>query len=277
MNKNIVPFNDPNEYFIDYENNFPFILYLARDMASNIKTPIITRCDYKFCTIEYVVSGSGTLQIGGQEFHIRKDSVYFLPQGSDHVYWPDPNDPWQKMFFVTGGVMMNLLMKAYHLEKVYHIPDCPELKKYFEVMKALYRTTTESNQEAAVVFHQFAAHASKVYSGLRSQIPREIEKLKQRLDASVQKKFVLEEYAAEKNLSGSHLIRTFSAYYKITPYDYLMAQKMERAKALLQYSSMSIKEIADQLAFSDQYYFSNYFKRKNGMSPKEFREKMGAS
>lgn len=273
MNKNIIPFNDPNEYFIDYENDFPFILYIAKDMHSSQNTPVITRFDYKFCTVEYVLSGGGTLQIGGQEFHIKKDSVYFLPRGSDHVYWPDAGKPWQKCFFVVGGHLMELLMKAYGLEKVYHIPDCPELKKYFDLMKALYRTTTESNQEGAVVFHQFAAHAAKVYAGLRSQIPREIEKLKQCLDASVQKKFVLEQYAEKRNLSGSHLIRSFSAHYKMTPYDYLMEQKMKNARSLLLYSSMSIKEIADYLAFSDQYYFSNYFKRKHGVSPKEFREK----
>ena len=101
----------------------------------------------------------------------------------------------------------------------------------------------------------------------------QIEKLKQCLDASVQKKFVLEQYAEKRHLSGSHLIRTFSNHYKMTPYDYLMEQKMKSARSLLLYSSMSIKEIAEHLAFSDQYYFSNYFKRKHGISPKEFREK----
>ena len=273
MNKNIMPFNDPDEYSLDYKNDVPFILYMARDISSNRETPIITRYDYKFCTVEYVLSGGGTLQIGGQEFHIKKDSVYFLPQGSDHTYWPDPNKPWKKCYFVIGGTLMSTLLKAYGLENVYHIPDCPELKKYFDVMKALYRTTMESNQDGAVIFHQFAAHAAKVYSGLRSQIPREIEKLKQCLDASIQKKFVLEQYAEKRHLSGSHLIRSFCRHYKMTPYDYLMEQKMKSARSLLLYSSMSIKEIAEHLAFSDQYYFSNYFKRKHGMSPKEFREK----
>ena len=50
-------------------------------------------------------------------------------------------------------------------------------------------------------------------------------------------------------------------------------QKMELAKRLLLYSSFSIKEIAAHLAFSDQYYFSNFFKMKTGLSPRTYKMK----
>ena len=61
----------------------------------------------------------------------------------------------------------------------------------------------------------------------------------------------------------------------MTPYEYLMEQKTESARNLLKYSLLSVKEIADRLGFFDQYYFSNYFKQKNGISPLEYRKKYG--
>jgi len=36
---------------------------------------------------------------------------------------------------------------------------------------------------------------------------------------------------------------------------------------------LSVKEIAARLGFSDQYYFSNYYKRKKGLSPRLYRAK----
>ena len=87
----------------------------------------------------------------------------------------------------------------------------------------------------------------------------------------MEKSFNLEEFASSRKISEAHLIRMFHASFKVTPYDYLMSRKMESARRLLLYSTLSIKEIAVRLAFSDQYYFSNYFKRRNGLSPRSFR------
>ena len=96
--------------------------------------------------------------------------------------------------------------------------------------------------------------------------------LKQVLDDAVEGIFRLEEFSAEQGMSQAHLIRLFKSHFQLTPYEYLMKRKMERACSLLQYSSLSIKEIAARLNFSDQYYFSNYFRRRCGVSPREYRK-----
>ncbi len=45
------------------------------------------------------------------------------------------------------------------------------------------------------------------------------------------------------------------------------------AKRMLIYQKKSVKEIAYQLGFNDPYYFSNFFKKYTGLSPKAFQEK----
>ncbi|MEB2774382.1 helix-turn-helix domain-containing protein [Algoriphagus sp. D3-2-R+10] len=44
------------------------------------------------------------------------------------------------------------------------------------------------------------------------------------------------------------------------------------AKRLLIYENLSVKEIAFRLGFKDPFYFSNFFKKHIGVSPKVFRE-----
>ncbi|MCC2686893.1 MAG: hypothetical protein K0R75_3792 [Paenibacillaceae bacterium] len=54
-------------------------------------------------------------------------------------------------------------------------------------------------------------------------------------------------------------------------YQYVLAKKIETAKLMLQDTQLHINEIAMQLGFSDSQYFSNFFKKKTGISPSQFR------
>lgn len=48
------------------------------------------------------------------------------------------------------------------------------------------------------------------------------------------------------------------------------------AKRLLIYEKLSVKEVAAELGFNDPFYFSNFFKKHTGLSPKGYREKVVA-
>jgi AraC-like DNA-binding protein len=69
--------------------------------------------------------------------------------------------------------------------------------------------------------------------------------------------------------------KTFAALFKretgITPHQYWLSWKISQAKSLLSGSRKSVKEIAAELGFQDEFYFSRLFKRKEGVSPKAFR------
>ncbi len=269
---------------IDFMNNnrtpdiaLPFMLYAAADAGTPALTQVFSRTNYGYFTAEYVLSGAGYLKINGKKMHICKDSVYFLTPGSDHHYWPDRKDPWLKLFFVLNGSLIHTLLDMYNLKDVYHIPDCPELKKYFEDMINISHNLETSNPLASLIFHQFIQDASRHCSfGAENNLPEEIRMLKRELDYTMEESFSLEHFASQVKYSEAHLIRLFHSHFGVTPYEYRMNWKMEQARRLLMYSSLTIKEIASKLVFADQYYFSNYFKLKNGMSPREYRKRFQA-
>jgi len=55
--------------------------------------------------------------------------------------------------------------------------------------------------------------------------------------------------------------------------DYILSTRLQKAKYLLKNESFTIAEIASKTGFTSPAYFSTVFKSKNGMTPKEFREK----
>lgn len=69
----------------------------------------------------------------------------------------------------------------------------------------------------------------------------------------------------------SYLSNLFSSVEKTTIEKYIIAQKIERTKALLLNGDRSLSEIAWQLDYSSVAHLSNQFKQVEGVSPSEFK------
>jgi len=261
-------------HFEEEDSDFPFRLLSASYGIADARTGPIERRDYECCTVEFVYEGSGSLEIDGVSCRPATNSVYFLHKHSNHRYWPDRQTPWKKMFFVIDGDLMEYLFRAYGIDKIHHIPDCPELQKFFDEMMRLRKSGVAVHQEAAVIFHKFLAEARALVSGGSSCLPMEMIELKNFIDDNLEEKIRVEDYCAKIHRSSAHVIRQFKTHFGVTPYEYLMRRRVESARLLLLYSDLSIKEIASRLRFSDQFYFSNYFKRKTGVSPQHYKKKM---
>ncbi len=253
--------------------DFPFKLMSATYGIADARTPLITRKDYECCTVEFIYKGSGFLEINGHACSPGENSIYILHKHSNHRYWPDKNNPWEKLFFVIDGDLMEYLFRTYRLDDTYFIPDCPQLKKYFDEMMQLRHGIGEINRQASIVFHRLLEECHTILYGLPNQFtPPEILELKKFLDDNVERKVSLDRYCLDRHRSCASMIRRFKRHFGTSPYDYLMQKRIEEARLMLRHSAFSVKEIASRLNFSDQYYFSNYFKRKTGMSPQKYKK-----
>ena len=83
--------------------------------------------------------------------------------------------------------------------------------------------------------------------------------------------FRMEMLCDRVGLSESQTIRLFKKAYGKTPYAYLFERRVWLARHLLRETSLSVSQIAEKLAFSDEYYFSGLFKKKTGVSPSAYR------
>ena len=82
-----------------------------------------------------------------------------------------------------------------------------------------------------------------------------------------------EEIASQLGLGYSWFRRMFKEYTGVSPAQYQLQQKLLRAKELLTGSNLNISEIAYSLKFENAGQFSTFFKKKEGVTPSEFRER----
>ncbi|MBI2926763.1 MAG: helix-turn-helix transcriptional regulator [Verrucomicrobia bacterium] len=83
----------------------------------------------------------------------------------------------------------------------------------------------------------------------------------------------LPEIAAAVGLSAFHFARLFKQGTGLSPHQFLLQQRVERAKHLLLRGELSIAAVAVAVGFYDQSHLGFHFKRLCGLTPKEFAER----
>ncbi len=79
----------------------------------------------------------------------------------------------------------------------------------------------------------------------------------------------LEELAAIAQLSPYRFCRSFKRSTGFTPHQYVIRQRVERAKLLLKDGKMGISEVAVACGFTHQSHLNRHFKRLTGVTPKK--------
>lgn len=84
--------------------------------------------------------------------------------------------------------------------------------------------------------------------------------------------FSLQDAAEELHLSPQHVSRLFHKEMGVTFIDYLTRVRIRRAIGLLYQDDWKMYEIAENVGYATQHYFSNVFKKQMGVSPAEYRK-----
>lgn len=81
------------------------------------------------------------------------------------------------------------------------------------------------------------------------------------------------DYIAQKlSKDYTYLSNLFSEHEGTTIEKYIIRQKIERVKELLEYGELTLSEIAYQMGYSNVAYLSGLFKKITGMTPSQFKE-----
>ena len=234
------------------------------------KNYVIRRPMSKLWCIEYVEAGSGTIYIGDEVVTPKAGDSYFLHGGKNHYYFSDSKDPWKKHFINLSGKLVESLAEGYGVSNIVHFPGLnleSELKAIIEIVK---KGEMDNTPELIVILNGMflKMHASIKKDDGNFGIGT---KMKDFLNAQITSEFRIELLCKHISKSESQTIRIFKSIYGITPYAYVLQKKIDFAQKLLADTSLSVKEIATKLHFFDEYYFSNIFKKKVGISPLQYR------
>lgn len=108
-----------------------------------------------------------------------------------------------------------------------------------------------------------------------SKMPSAAEKLKNAIETHFKTLHTPADYSDLLHLSTKTLNKASKDHFNKTLTDLIAERLIIEAKQELYLTSKSVKEIAFELGYEDEFYFSRYFKKKAGVSPQIFRSTVG--
>lgn len=97
--------------------------------------------------------------------------------------------------------------------------------------------------------------------------------IKRQFENSYGEQYTLDSLAKKFNISVSTLSHRFRAVTGVSVMDYLLSCRIAFAKRMLADTDMRVGEIVEKCGFCDMSNFARTFKRQNGMTPTDFRNK----
>ena len=231
----------------------------------------IRRTRSPLTVVEYILDGEGYVTVNGADHPVTKDSIYILKSGIPHNYYSSAEHPWTKIFMNLEGPLPLLLLEEYGFSDEW-LFDGAGLKPIFERVAALVASEASNEDCQRIVSGLFSEMLMQLHlSRIRTVHAPEAVRMKDFLDANTHRLVGNAELAAQIYRSPDYCVKLFKKEYGTTPYDYQLGQKMQLACRMLRHTNMSVAAVSAALGYSDAHYFSGLFKRKQGVSPKAYR------
>lgn len=227
--------------------------------------------------IHYVVSGKGKAVYNGKTYHLSKGNA-FLIYGKNEVYYEaDMVNPWYYIWINISGSMASNFIKSVGLSEenpIYKTKRPDIIEKHFEALV----NTKDENNDFLVSGAMLTLLGDMIkYNHKESQMVRKtgeeyITMCKNYVQVNYYRRLTVDELCRYVGLEHSYLYRLFKNKEGISPYDYIIQYKLEKAKKLLLSKEYSIGEIASFVGYEDKLAFSKLFSRKYGISPSQYRK-----
>ena len=226
---------------------------------------------YDYYVFEYVVKGKGYIETPEEKYTVEAGDFYFLNKLCYHIYYSDPDEPYEKIFLVLKGSFVDFLVSGYRLSNSVYVKKCNLDGLMTQIINHLSREGPINYDRLSVwvleIFQQLfpPPYQSKTNTNF---IP---EMIKNYIDAHINEKITLDDISNNLYISKSHIERTFKEEYNQTPLAYCANQKISQVASMLITTNYSISHIAQQFGYSDVKYMSKIFKKIKGKTPMEYR------
>ena len=222
-----------------------------------------------------MVSGEGYIEINGKKYKLHENDAYIIHPGDRCEYYSDQKNPYRKYWInFTSQIHIQQFLAIYKInERVIRDID---LSKFFEEIFEL-ESISNLNENICLfasriiynIFHEIAIHKKLKIDAEHFDLA---VKVRNELRDHIQIPITINEIASKYYRSKNEIISQFKKKYNMTPYAYLMELRILFAKQLLANGNDKIADIANRLCFSSEFHFSNCFKSKVGISPREYRK-----
>lgn len=149
--------------------------------------------------------------------------------------------------------------------------DIPATVADILILSDSYRSLYENLQSIFSSLFEALLKEEKIYKD-RSQVLLLVDSyIKDHYTQPINTKSIAEQFG----FTPAYLSKIFREYKHITPADYIIRLRIDKAKELFtSHPDSKIKDVATFVGYEDSLYFSKVFKKDTGMSPKQFLDNL---
>lgn len=257
-----------NEFLTEKEKQQQF--YVASvgyvENQPNVHRPLGIE-DYQLL---YTKNGKGKCFVNGKLHLLTEDSLLFLPPSTPHEYSNAGTEKWTTMYITFNGNGTKGISKfnprvIKKVDAKIHFIEAFDTIKYYKKYPFLYK--------------KLSLELYSLILDLTEQLENTCHS-KGIGDAkmAIAMNFLSEDYNNDLmpllkkiNMSKEHFCRIFKKYTGYRPVEYSNLVRIQKAKNLIKNTELSMKEIADEMGFSNPSYFASVFKKYVGVTPSEYK------
>lgn len=252
---------------------------------------------HDFYEISYISEGAGVHYIQGETMPVVKGDLFFIPIGVSHVFRPMSVNKERPL------VVFNCIFTRVFFQKLLlSIPFDSKMIAFFGIeevelppsWKQFKDLNGECNQLFLHLHREFLSQkwgfVISLYASLtelllfmvrfeentgstRLSMTAQMHELLAYMDRYCHLPFTLTDLSNRTGFSTRQLQRLIKSYTGMTFIDYIQSRRMEQCCFLLRTTRNKISEIATESGYQDIKFFNQLFKKKTGMTPREYRSR----
>ncbi|MCC2685009.1 MAG: AraC family transcriptional regulator [Paenibacillaceae bacterium] len=226
----------------------------------------------------FILGGEGSIWIDDLEYLPAPGDMILLPADTPLAYSTNPDNPFRKYWCNFAAAVGD-----FHLFKLF---KCPYLLKVTDMVEVehkfawLSQSFLDSDKLAYPLLTKaafldilgyFLDHLPISEFELSTSLPTyRLNQIVQYIEDHLAESLTVERLAKEFNYNPNYFIRYFKSMFQMSPNQYIIKARIEKAKRLLSATERSIEQIADEVGM-ERFYFSRAFKQLTSFSPSRYR------
>jgi AraC-like DNA-binding protein/mannose-6-phosphate isomerase-like protein (cupin superfamily) len=246
---------------------------------------------HDFFEVLYLLKGSGFHVIDGNKYEIKPPCVFFMSPGQAHKLELSNDIEGYIFIFTSDFYLLNRSNQNSLIEFPFFYTlhqDNPPLqldnKKDIEFLESLFLQSISEVKNPGDYFlellrsildlilntcaSRYQLSESTLNKG-KGQIL--VKRFFHLVEENNHKNLSLSDYAEMIGITPNHLTQTVKSLTGKTSSQIIKSKQLLEIKRLLVHTNLNISEIANQLKFEDQSYFTKFFKRETGTTPLQYR------
>jgi AraC-like DNA-binding protein/mannose-6-phosphate isomerase-like protein (cupin superfamily) len=236
------------------------------------------RTMYRYYSAHFILEGKGIFRTGGASYELSAGQGFLITPGMICEYIADEEEPWKYVYATFKGADEDVLVHNAGLDDKNMIFSFPLEEDTVHDIYAMHSAGKKNEARGYDVTGYFLLCMSRlVRQNLASdkRIGSNEDYVKQAclyIKNHLSEIRSIEEVAMHVNIDRSYLYKLFRQYRSMSPSQYLMQCRLDRAAKLLENRELSISEIGFFVGFYDTPHFYRAFSAKFGTTPQKYRE-----